>query len=145
MKRFPIFTACLSALLFITLATAAFPQDPSATQGKRAGRHHGKLKKMDANRDGQITQNEWKGRPEAFGKLDKNNDGTISRQEAMDARQENGKQRLKRMDTNSDGQISRDEWDGNPDVFSRLDANNDGIVTKKEIKAGRRKIQRPPQ
>ncbi|MEP7341930.1 MAG: hypothetical protein ABI977_29635 [Acidobacteriota bacterium] len=145
MKRFSIFTACLSALLFITLATAAFSQDPSATQGKRAGRHHRKLKKMDANRDGQITRDEWKGRPKAFGKLDKDNDGTISRQEAMNARQDRGKQRLKRIDTNNDGQISRNEWNGNPDAFSKLDANNDGIITKEEMKAGRHKAQRPPQ
>jgi Ca2+-binding EF-hand superfamily protein len=100
---------------------------------------------MDANRDGQITRDEWKGRPKAFGKLDKNNDGTISRQEAMDARQGRGKQHLKRIDTDNDGQISRNEWNGNPDAFSKLDANNDGVITKEEMKAGRHKAQRPPQ
>ena len=145
MKRVSIFMTCLSALLMMALATAAFPQDPQAPQDKRAGRHHGKLKKMDANHDGQITRDEWKGRPKGFDKVDKNNDSTISRDEAMAAGKNRGKQHLKRMDANQDGQIVRGEWTGNPEGFSKLDANNDGIITKEEMKAGRHKGQRPPQ
>ena len=81
MKRVSIFMTCLSALLMMALATAAFPQDPQTSQGKRAGRHHGKLKKMDANHDGQVTRNEWKGKPKKFDKLDTNHDGVITKEE----------------------------------------------------------------
>lgn len=142
MKRVSIFTACLFVL---ALATTAFGQDPQTPQGKRAGRQHGKLKKMDANRDGQITRDEWKGRPKGFDSLDKNNDGIIGREEATAAGRDRGKQHLKRLDANQDGQIARGEWTGNPEAFSKLDANNDGVITKEEMKAGRHKGQRPPR
>ncbi len=41
----------------------------------------GKLKEMDADGDGAISQEEWKGRPEMFSKLDKNGDGSITADE----------------------------------------------------------------
>ena len=86
MKRVSIFTIFLSAVLLLGLATTAFPQDPQTSQGKRAGGKHGKLKKgklkkMDANHDGQVTQDEWKGKPKKFNKLDANHDGVITKEE----------------------------------------------------------------
>lgn len=44
--------------------------------GRQAG-----LKRMDENNDRQISRNEWKGDPEAFGRLDVNNDGILTREE----------------------------------------------------------------
>ena len=41
----------------------------------------GKLKEMDADGDGAISQEEWKGKPEMFGRLDKNGDGQITSDE----------------------------------------------------------------
>jgi len=146
MKRFSAFTVCLSALFILMLAAAAFGQDPQGQPDNRADRHQAReLKKMDANRDGQITRDEWKGRPRAFSWLDQNNDGAISREEARAAGRERGNRRLKRMDANHDGQIARGEWSGNPDAFSKLDANNDRVITKDELKAGRHNARRPPQ
>lgn len=81
MKRVSIFSACLSILLIVALATAAFPQDLQTSEGQRAGRRHGKLKKMDANHDGQVTRNEWKGKPKKFNKLDANHDGVVTKEE----------------------------------------------------------------
>jgi len=48
-----------------------------------AGRARGNkgLKKMDADKNGQITQNEWTGDAELFARLDANNDGVISKDE----------------------------------------------------------------
>lgn len=40
-----------------------------------------KIKEMDADGDGSISQEEWKGRPEMFGKLDKNGDGSLTADE----------------------------------------------------------------
>lgn len=44
------------------------------------------LKRMDADKDRQITRGEWSGDPEGFGKLDTNNDGVITRQEMKTSR-----------------------------------------------------------
>lgn len=40
-----------------------------------------KIKEMDADGDGAISQEEWKGRPEMFGKMDKNGDGSLTADE----------------------------------------------------------------
>lgn len=136
MKRFSIIAACLFALI---LSTAAFAQKPSG-QRNRSGRHQGKkLKKMDANQDGQITRAEWKGRDRGFQKADRNNDGIISNEEALAGGRKVGKRQLKRMDTDNDRQITRSEWSGDPESFGKLDTNNDGIITRQEMKGRRRK------
>jgi Ca2+-binding EF-hand superfamily protein len=86
MKRFPIFAVCLFALLF---SASAFAQNP---QGERNGRPRGgrKLKKMDANNDGSITRDEWKGDSEMFGRLDANNDGALTKEEIRARRRKRG-------------------------------------------------------
>ncbi|MGH9768320.1 MAG: hypothetical protein ACREAB_12870 [Blastocatellia bacterium] len=54
-----------------------------------AGRNQGKgrIKQMDANNDGKISRDEWRGRDKAFGRLDANNDGVITREEIEARRQ----------------------------------------------------------
>jgi Ca2+-binding EF-hand superfamily protein len=136
MKRFSIMAAGLLALI-LTAATLA--QDPTASpQGRRS--QGGKLRKLDANNDGQITREEWKGKPKGFARLDRDNDNIISREEAASARRAHGKRQFKQMDANNDGQISRAEWTGDAELFTKLDVNNDGVIAKDERK-GRRKSQ----
>ena len=87
MKRFSIFPICLLALLILAFATAGFGQDPPTQSGQHAYRHPGKkLKKMDANHDGQITRDEWKGKPKKFNKFDVNHDGVITKDELQAGR-----------------------------------------------------------
>ncbi len=139
MKRLSIIAVCLVSL---ALSTVAFAQNPPGNRGQRQPRggkvKPGKLKKMDDNRDGMITREEWKGRQEAFGRLDRNNDGAIGKQEAKAAGRVGGKRKLKRMDADNDGQITGNEWTGNAELFTRLDANNDGIISRDEMKRRRR-------
>ena len=140
MKWFSIFAAGLLALMLSTVAFAQDPQTQPNQQGKHlAGKRAGKLKKMDANQDGQITRDEWKGRDGGFQKIDRNNDGTISREEATAGRQQVGKRQLKRMDADHNRQISRSEWSGAPEVFTKMDKNNDGVLSGRELKGRRRK------
>lgn len=87
MKRFSIFPICLLALLVLAFAAAGFGQDPPPQPGNYAHRHPGKkLKKMDANHDGQIARDEWKGKPKKFNKLDANHDGVITKAELQAGR-----------------------------------------------------------
>ena len=122
------------------LATTAFSQTESP--GQRRGRHHkGELlKRSDANGDGQISRDEWKGKPRGFERLDRNHDGSVTRDEAEQAardRAEHRRKRIEQIDKNSDGQISREEWQRRPEVFDRLDQNRDGVLTREELAAGR--------
>lgn len=140
MKLFSIFAAGVLALALSTVAVAQDPQTQPNRQGKRhAGKRAGKLKKMDANQDGQISRDEWKGQDGGFQKLDRNNDGIINREEAAAGRQQMGKRQLNKMDTDQNRQITRSEWSGDPEAFNKFDKNNDGIISGRELKGRRRK------
>lgn len=137
MKRFSIIAASLLAL---ALTAVTLAQDPT-TQSQGRERRGGKLQKLDANNDGQLSRDEWKGKPKGFRRLDRNNDNIVSREEAATARRAHGKRQFKQMDANNDGQISRAEWTGDAELFSRLDINNDGVIAKDERKSRRRSPQ----
>ena len=135
MHRYLLLTAVM------LVAGAALGQQPGP-EG-RQGRHHDPnriFQRADANRDGKISADEWKRRPEGFNRLDQNHDGFITQDEAQSAalrhKQSQGRRGQKlfgKMDSNNDGQISRDEWKGKADVFDRLDSNRDGAITREEL------------
>lgn len=117
--------------------------------------------RLDANHDGRIDAEEFKGPDEAFARMDKNGDGGITRDElagepapgqgqegfrggaagqADPARRWQGM--LQRFDQNKDGQLSAEELHGREQVLRFLDANNDGVVTEDEaVQAGNRRGQ----
>ena len=108
-------------------------------QGQRAGR----AARMDANGDGKISKEEWKGPANMFSRLDADNDGYITRDEMAKQRQNRlgpaarvGRN-LGKMDANNDGKISVDEWKGTKEMFDRIDSNRDGYITRDEIRANR--------
>ena len=136
MKHFSIIVTCLFALI---LSTTVLAQNPTERGNKRGGRNRSsKLKKMDANQDGQITRDEWKGQVRGFQKADRNNDGVINSEEVLAGGRKFGKRQLKRMDTDKNRQITRGEWSGDSESFNKFDKNNDGVLTRQEIKRHKR-------
>lgn len=109
--------------------------------------------RLDANNDGRIDRDEFKGPDDAFARMDRNGDGAISRDEVggdaqgdqpgafrpgqggqreqMDPAQRWQKM-LERFDQNGDGKISSEEFKGPEKVLRFLDANNDGEITEDE-------------
>src|SRR5262245_17608573 len=138
MKRLVIFAACVLALLTSISVLAQDPQGQPRPRRRGGLNREKRMKRMDINNDGAISRDEWKGKPEVFGRIDKNGDGSLTREEFGGAARRQPR-RLDQMDTNNDGQISRDEWKGAPRRFDRLDANSDGALTKEEIRGARRK------
>jgi Ca2+-binding EF-hand superfamily protein len=140
MKRLLILAACVFAHLASIIVLAQVPQGRPGPRQRGGPDGEKRMKRMDINNDGAVSRDEWKGKPEAFGRIDKNGDGSVTREEfAGAARRQAG--RINKMDANNDGQISRDEWKGNPKRFDRLDANGDGAITKEELRGGR--VTRP--
>lgn len=125
--------------------TQGQPQTPSPQRMKRRqlfGRD--RIARIDADRDGRVSREEWPRNAEVFARLDANNDGFLSADELQAGRQKTFRARkaFGRMDQNHDGQISREEWKGRTEVFDRLDANGDGTVSADEIKARRARTRR---
>jgi len=52
---------------------------PEATAGEKGGQYLQRLEAMDANKDGKISREEFKGRPAAFDRLDADHDGSIDK------------------------------------------------------------------
>ena len=75
------------SFLAVLLAGVTFAQDPQATapntlRQRKGLRHIAKLlRKQDANNDGKLARDEWKGKAQRFDRLDKDHDGFITREE----------------------------------------------------------------
>jgi len=93
---------------------------------------------MDANKDGQLSQAEFKGPKAAFARLDANHDGLITRAEAVQAfHRRVGRAmavaRLRSMDANHDGLISATEFKGPMPAFAKLDVDQNGTISRAEL------------
>jgi hypothetical protein len=96
---------------------------------------------MDINRDGVITQTEWRGNLQAFRNQDWNGDGVLSGDEvrAAGGRAARGRAAdfdFDALDVNGNNRIERREWQARLDQFNRLDANGDNFLTRSELGGG---------
>ena len=103
-----------------------------------------RFRRMDANNDGKITRDEWRGNARSFQNYDWNSDGVLSGDEVSVTGERNGNarndeienaDRFDYLDVNGNGFIDRNEWDGGRNVFDRLDANRDNRLTRNEWNA----------
>ncbi|MEA3404076.1 MAG: EF-hand domain-containing protein [Armatimonadota bacterium] len=105
------------------------------------------LQRFDADGDGQLSQEEWPGRPEVFQRMDPDGDGVITEQDVealRGARQQRANPALtliRMMDENGDGQVSADEWQK---YFDTTDVNDDNMVSMAELVEQMKKVLRPP-
>ena len=107
---------------------------------------------MDANNDGRVTREEWRGSRQSFLVHDWNNDGVLSGDEVRpgarrtptedpdftEGRVENQDwtpQRFTRLDINRDSRIVRAEWPYDWQSYRRADRNRDNILTRSEFLA----------
>ena len=88
---------------------------------------------MDRNRDGVITQAEWRGNSRSFRNQDWNGDGVLSGRELRTGASR-ANRRVEAVDQNRDGAISRGEWRGSRGDFNRIDINRDGYITSAEAR-----------
>jgi Ca2+-binding EF-hand superfamily protein len=136
--------------VFIAMTLLALPLTvaDTAAQTERTMR----FRAMDANGDGVITREEWRGSDQSFRVHDWNGDGRLSGDEvrlggtrqrpADDQDFEQARRReftdwtaegFRNHDHNSDGRISRSEWHYDVESFRRADRNGDGILSRNEF------------
>jgi Ca2+-binding EF-hand superfamily protein len=125
---------CIGLLLF-SLAATAGAQD-----------HRAEFAKRDANRDGQLTLEEYGGHPGNFRAMDCDKNDRLNEREFVNRYDCNDARAaappaapldaFAQLDQNRNGLISRDEWRGTGDEFNRLDRDGNGIT--------RTEYERPP-
>ncbi|GIW87685.1 MAG: hypothetical protein KatS3mg108_2009 [Isosphaeraceae bacterium] len=138
-----------------------------------AGAGGQRLRTMDANQDGKVSRDEFRGPAALFDRLDADKDGVLSGDELRPARpgatrpgdrpagppvgrpggppasrpdagpNAPGPRRLANLDQNGDGKISRDEFRGPAALFDRLDADKDGVLSGDELRPARPGATRP--
>jgi hypothetical protein len=132
--------------LVIAAGALALVALPSALADDVAG----KIKRLDNNGDGRVTQEEHaEVARTSFGKLDSNSDGVLNADEISSAKEKKHSKlkfwakdddgehaKLSECDQNNDGQITRAEYEASKEaMFTSLDANHDGALTEQELDA----------
>lgn len=92
--------------------------------------------RLDADKNGRVSPEEWAAIPRLFDGLDANKDGFLAppeiplatwppRRTAYDV--------VRRYDRDRDGKVTRKEWRGDTKGFNKLDRNRDGVLTKDDV------------
>jgi Ca2+-binding EF-hand superfamily protein len=100
---------------------------------------------FDADKDNNVSLDEYDGPTAEFKRYDKDGDGVVTYEELYPEKMaekyrkgEKGEAMgphpedlsiIETLDANKDGKVSRDEFKGNDDAWKRLDRNGDGVVT----------------
>lgn len=137
-------TTLMLGALCLAAAASADPAQNRTGDGMR-------FQNMDANGDGVITRQEWRGSERSFRNHDWNGDGKLSGDEVRaggrraprwdDRDVEDSIQReddwtdarFDSLDHDRNGRLSANEWHGSPEMFGRIDRNRDGVLSRAEF------------
>ncbi len=154
MKTLSLIT--MASIVALSFSTVAFAEDKKHSK-RMSGGHHMMAKKMDTNKDGSVSREEFQAHQnKRFAGVDGNNDKSLTleefaahaekmkeeRKKAIEkAKQARMKKMFDALDANGDGKVSQAEFDAKGDrTFIRMDNNDDGVLNKDDHK--RKMMQR---
>lgn len=145
MKKLILSTVALAAVAVggIAIAQDGGRMAPPSTKAEATSQAAERFAKLDADKDGQITQTEMSAAHEA--RIEKRAARMAAKGKEMPdraGRPERGERMLDRQDTDGDGQISLAEMTAQAMTrFDRMDANKDGAIDATERTAQRDKMK----
>ena len=91
--------------------------------------------RLDLDRNGRISREEWPFEFEAFVRADRNRDGTLSQTEFVGSPDfdDDRADQFDYLDLNGNNRIERSEWHGSAEAFQWLDRDNNGVLNRTEM------------
>jgi Ca2+-binding EF-hand superfamily protein len=89
--------------------------------------------RLDADKDGSISRQEWHGTEKAFKHIDADGNDSLSREEFRSPNARAWNEVFKDIDVNKDELITRGEWLDTEEAFKRLDRDHNGVITEREF------------
>lgn len=104
-----------------------------------------KFNAADANRDGQLSEDEWRGghrKHRRYGNLDSDKDGHYTLEELQAAHPDLSQETYASFDSDGDGKVSRDEVKVSvgDKLFENMDTDGDGGISQSEINTVRSSV-----
>ena len=141
MKIPTLITALALSITVAAVADETAQAKPRADRSSRAETTESWFAKYDANKDGQITKDEYRGSMTFFTAYDADKDGKLTVDEVKNAKGASNRPSFRSLDTDKDGFVTRQEWNGTQEEFDAVDLDNDGVWSKADLSIEKHRTQ----